>query len=201
MAKMSGASGWHRVHADGRGATWRGTMKSSNFQQKSARAFKPKPLTVEQETAIDALLQGKSDREAAEIAGCTRWSVQSWRNHHPLFMATLHQRRETLFSGAVDRMRSLLGKALDNVAGAIEAGDVKASFELLKATAVWGHAPPPGELDPAKILDDIVMRLLAKEKLPGSMDDLLIKLHNSSPEKDRREQEIRDELLAEYGEA
>ena len=177
-------------------------MNARNFQQKSAaRTFKPKPLTVEQETAIDALLQGKSDREAAEIAGCTRWSVQGWRTSHPLFMATLHQRRETLFSGAVDRLRSLLGKALDNIAGAIEGGEVKASFELLKAVGLYGFMPPQGEMDPAKILDDIVMRLLAKEKLPGSMDDLLSKLHHSSPEKDRREQEIREALYAEYGEA
>jgi hypothetical protein len=176
-------------------------MKASNSQQKSAsRVFKPRPLTVEQETAIDALLTGKSDREAAEIAGCSRWAVQGWRTSNPLFMATLHQRRETLFSSAVDRLRSLLSKALDNISGAIESGDVPSSFALLKATGVHGFCPPTGEMDPQKLFDDIVLRLLAKEKIPGKLDDMLIKL-NQNPVERQREEEIRNELRAEFGDA
>ena len=173
-------------------------MKASNSQQKSAvRAFKPKPLTVEMETAIDALLTGKSDREAAEIAGCSRWAVQGWRTSHPLFMATLAQRREELFSSAITRLRSLLTKALENVAGAVEAGDVKASFELLKATGVYGCCPPTGELDPAVILDDLVSKALAQEKIPDKFDHLIDPLCN--PDKERRKAEIRDELMHEFG--
>jgi hypothetical protein len=175
-------------------------MKASNSQQKSApRAFKPKPLTVEQESAIDALLTGKSDREAAEIAGCSRWAVQGWRTSHPLFMATLHQRREELFSGAVDRLRSLLGKALDNIEAAIQSNSsTKWSFELLRAVGLYGFVPPTGELNVQKLFDDQVMRLLAQEKIPGQLDSLLIKL-GDNPEKRQREAEIRDELTAEYG--
>jgi hypothetical protein len=176
-------------------------MKSSNFQQKNGtRVFKPKPLTTEQENTIDALLTGKSDREVAEIVGVSRWSVQQWRTSNPLFIATLHQRRETLFSGAVDRLRSLLSKALDNISGAIESGDVPSSFALLKATGVHGFCPPTGEMDPQKLFDDIVLRLLAKEKIPGKLDDLLIKL-NQNPVERQREEEIRNELRAEFGDA
>jgi hypothetical protein len=175
-------------------------MKASNSQQKSApRPFKPKPLTVEQETAIDALLTGKSDREAAGIAGCSRWSVQGWRTSHPLFMATLHQRREELFSGAVDRLRSLLGKALDNIEAAIQSNsNTKWSFELLRAVGLYGFVPPTGELDVQKIFDDQVMRLLAQERIPGNLDDLLIKL-GDSPAKRQRQEEIEAELRAEFG--
>jgi hypothetical protein len=176
-------------------------MKASNAQQKSApRPFKPKPLTVEQETAIDALLTGKSDREAAEIAGCSRWAVQGWRTSHPLFMATLHQRREEKFSGAVDRLRSLLDKALDNIEAAIQGNtSTKWSFELLRAVGLYGFMPPTGELDVQKIFDDQVLRLLAQEKIPGRLDDVLIKL-DSNPVKLQREAEIRDELTAAFGE-
>jgi hypothetical protein len=37
-------------------------------------------------------LTGKSEREAAEIAGVTRWTVQMWRTSHPIFISTLEQR-------------------------------------------------------------------------------------------------------------
>jgi hypothetical protein len=176
-------------------------MKASNFKQKPAgRAFTPKPLSTTQENAIDALLTGKSDREVAELVGVTRWTVQQWRTQNPLFMASLSQRRETLFSGAVDRLRSLLSKALDNIAGSIDDGDVTASFALLKATGVHGFCPPTGEMDVQKIFDDQVMRLLAKEKIPGKLDDLLIKL-NENPAQQQRRAEIEAELMDEFGEA
>ena len=171
-------------------------MKASNSQQKTA--FKPKPLTIEQENAIDLLLIGKSDREVAETIGVHRMTVQQWRTAHPLFMATLAQRRETLFSGAVDRLRSLLSKAIDNIAKAIEDGDETSSFALLKATGLHGFCPPTGEMDVQKLFDDIVMRQLAQEKIPDKFDHLLDPLRN--PEKDRRRAEIETELMAEFGE-
>jgi DNA-binding NarL/FixJ family response regulator len=85
------ASGWSLVQSTPTKAVWRKTMKASNSQQKTA--FKPKPLTIEQENAIDLLLTGKSDREVAETIGVHRMTVQQWRTAHPLFMATLAQRR------------------------------------------------------------------------------------------------------------
>ena len=174
-------------------------MKASNSQQKSAttRAFKPKALTHEQQSAIDLLLTGKSDREVSELVGVSRWTVQGWRTGHPLFQATLAQRREELFSGAVDRLRSLLGKAMDNIAKAIEDGDVSSSFNLLKATGVYGFCPPTGEMDVQKLFDDLVMRQLAQARLPDKVDFLIDPLHNH--EKDRRRAEIEAELMAEYG--
>jgi hypothetical protein len=175
-------------------------MKASKTQQNHtpSRPFHPKPLSVEQENAIDLLLTGKPDREVAEQTGVTRWTVQGWRTSHPLFMATLAQRRETLFSGAVDRMRSLLSKALDNITGAIESGDVSASFALVKATGLHGFCPPTGEMDVQKIVDDEVMRQLAQMKIPDKYDILLDPLKN--PLREQRKAEIEAELMREYGE-
>jgi tRNA A37 N6-isopentenylltransferase MiaA len=170
----------------------------SNLQQKTAsQAFRPKPLSIEQENAIDLLLSGKSDREVATLVGVHRMTVQKWRTQHPLFMATLAREREQLFSGANDRLRSMLGQALENIEGAIAAGEVRWSFELVKAVGLHGFLPPTGEMDVDKIADDIVMRELAKLRLP-SMSEMLIDLDN--PDKKQREQEIRDELMAEFGE-
>jgi hypothetical protein len=171
-------------------------MKASNSQQNSAgRLFKPKPLTHEMESSIDLLLTGKSDREVAELVGVSRWTVQGWRTSHPLFAATLAQRREEIFGVAVNRLRSLLTKALDNIAGAIEEGDVRNSFELLKATGVHGFCPPTGETDVQKLFDDEVMRQLARAKIPPT---ILLPDPLRNPERERRKAEIEDELMAEY---
>jgi len=168
----------------------------SNSQQKPP-AFRPKPLSIEQENAIDLLLLGQSDREVAEAIGVTRWSVQQWRTSHPLFITTLAQRRESLFSGTVDRLRALLSQTVDNIRKAITEGDVAASFPLLKATGIHGFCLPVGELDPQKCFDDVVMRLLAQEKVPDQLDLLIDPLRN--PERDRRKEEIEAELRAEFG--
>jgi hypothetical protein len=56
-------------------------------------------LTVAQENAIDALVLGKSDREAAEVAGVARQTVTGWRLHHPYFQAELNRRRMGPCSG------------------------------------------------------------------------------------------------------
>jgi Homeodomain-like domain len=193
------ASGWYLHKATLNGAMWRCTMKGSNSQQKTARPpFQPKPLSLEQESAVDLLLAGHCDREVAETLGLHRMTVQKWRTGHVLFMATLAQKREELFGVAVNRLRSLLTKALDNIAGAIEDGDVRSSFELLKATGLHGFCPPTGETDVQKLFDDEVMRQLARAKIPDKVDFLIDPLRN--PEKERRKAEIEDELMAEYGE-
>jgi hypothetical protein len=64
-------------------------VKPGKFQQKLAS----KPLSVEQENAADVLWTGKTDREAAEAVGVSRWTVQQWRTQHPLCMATFEQKR------------------------------------------------------------------------------------------------------------
>jgi hypothetical protein len=176
----------------------RGTMKASNSQQKPT-PFKPRALTIAQENAVDLLLTGKSDREVAEAVGVSRGAVQGWRTSHPLLMATLAQRRETLFAGAVDRLRSMLSTALENIAGAIDEGDVTASFTLLKATGVHGFCPPTGEMDVQKLFSDLVLRQLAQEKIPGKLDDLLINL-DENPRRRQRQAEIEAELRREFGE-
>src|SRR5262245_38350860 len=106
-------------------------MKTSNIQQKPAR-FRPKPLTPEQEHAVDLLLTGLCDREVAESLGVSRWTVQQWRTGHPVFMATLQQRRAELWGTTGERLRALMSRAVENLQVAVERGDLKASIELLK---------------------------------------------------------------------
>jgi hypothetical protein len=135
--------------------------------------FQPDPLSVEQLNAIDLLTQGKSDQEVAEIIGRDRATVWRWKTRVPFFIATLHARREEVFAVALQRLRNLLGKAIDNIAGDIEAGDVKSSFELVKATGLHGFCPPTGETNVQVIAERMMLEIIAREHIPERSFDLI----------------------------
>jgi transposase-like protein len=47
---------------------------------------KTRQLSIEQQNAIDHLLQGKSDRATAEAVDVSRQTVWEWRKRDPLFI-------------------------------------------------------------------------------------------------------------------
>jgi len=51
---------------------------------------KTRQLSQEQMNAIEHLLQGRSDRAAAEAVGVSRQTVWGWRNNDVLFIAELN---------------------------------------------------------------------------------------------------------------
>src|SRR4051812_36922962 len=53
-------------------------------------------LNMEQDSAIDLLVQGASDGVVAEAVRVTRQTVCDWRNHTPIFMQELNRRRRDL---------------------------------------------------------------------------------------------------------
>jgi hypothetical protein len=91
-------------------------------------------LTLEQRNAIDVLVQGATDHETAEATGVNRVTVTKWRNHDPYFQAELNRRRTEVWGASVDRLRSLIPRALDalehELAGGANAW--RAGLELLK---------------------------------------------------------------------
>ena len=145
--------------------------RANNSQQKST--FQPKPLTPEQETAIELLLQGQTDQAVADAIGRDRTTLWKWRTRVPSFMATLEARRQEVFGTAANRLRSLLDKAIDNIAKDIEDGDVKSSFELVKATGLHGFNPPTGETNIRILTEQLCLEQLAREHIPERSFDLI----------------------------
>jgi Homeodomain-like domain len=121
---------------------------------KPQRTFRP--LTIAQERAIDLLLIGKSDAEVAQALHVGRTTVWQWRTEHPLFRATLAQRRAEVWRTAQERLRSLLMTAVENLGKAVEAGDLKASVELLKAVGLYGCVASIGEQHPGVLLQELI---------------------------------------------
>jgi Helix-turn-helix of insertion element transposase len=172
-------------------------MKASHktAQNVTEPPFQPKPLSIEQKNAIDMLVTGTTDAEVASAIGCQRETVWRWRNLTPAFMSELEKGRQQYMSVAVDKLRSTLPKAVENVVAAINSGDLKASLALLKVVGFDNGAHfQPGETDPATIGLTICLQQLAKEGVKeGGMDSLLIDL-DKNPGYEQRKREIIEEL-------
>jgi hypothetical protein len=162
-----------------------------------------KPLTIEQQNAIDGLILGHSDRDVATAVGVTRETVWHWRHEHPVFMATLERRRAEVWRAPQEQLRSLLGKAVANLAAAVEAGDLKASIEVLKAAGMYGHGAMNAihEQDPATLIAQEAARRVRSEGLSEDpTHDMLVGM-TINPAYQRRLAEVTAALYHEYGEA
>ena len=98
-------------------------------------------LTPSQLKAIEALLSGSSLVDAAASAGVDRSTLSRWLKTGLEFQAELNRGRADIQRTYRTRLEAMVSKAMDTVAKAIESGDVKASFEILK-----GHGLLPGKL-------------------------------------------------------
>ena len=138
-------------------------------------------LNDRQLAAVDALIAGATDQEAAEQSGAHRVTVTNWRNHNPVFRAALNARRRELWSTSLDRLRSMLPKALDRIEEELTGGDapqgLRAALKVLEisgmGTAGGTHygSRGIGPEDPEGI---VVAE--AKAKRPSSVDQLLADL-------------------------
>ena len=125
-----------------------------------------RPLSVEQLTAIDVLVMGKPDAEAAEAAGVTRSTVTDWRTHHLVFIATLNTRRSALWADAHERLRALVGQAMANLETAVQEGKIPVSIEVLKIVGLYGTVgAPSGPTDPEVIIRDTAETQATREGL------------------------------------
>ena len=116
---------------------------------------KQKGLSVEQLNAIDALVTGATDIEAAEKAGVSRQTIWEWKRN-PLFIATLNQRRQEIWEPQIERLRGLVSKAITVLEQTLESDDerlrLQAATQILKAVGLQGaNLIPQGETDPEVI--------------------------------------------------
>lgn len=128
-------------------------------------------LSIEQLNAIDLLVLGKCDREVAEAVGVARQTVTSWRLYNPYFQAELNRRRKEVWGAAVDKLRSLLLKALDTVEKSIDQGDAKTAIQVLRMAGLdMGRDGTLGTYlvgadDPEQILEEITEKKAREERL------------------------------------
>lgn len=134
-------------------------------------------LTVEQRNAVDRLVAGDTDQAAADAAGVNRVTVSKWRLYDPAFQAALNARRQEVWGASADKLRSLVPKALDALAAAMEGGNVLAAVTIIKAAALDKLPPPAGPTDPdelfAALVEARVKEKRAKRERSQTLDDML----------------------------
>ena len=135
--------------------------------------FRPPEVTDRQSIAIDALVSGTTQQEAAEKAGVQRTTVTAWCNHNFPFIAERNQRRQDRLEAAGEQLRETLCAALVHLGEKVREGDTGAAMAIVKAVGV-GHllnAVKPGPTDPAVVKTNLAKRCEAEvlvELLTGS---------------------------------
>ena len=112
-------------------------------------------LTVEQQNAIDLLVQGKSDQETASAVGVNRVTVTKWRLYDVWFQAELNRRRQDLWGTAAERLRAMLPKALAVLESELDDRDrgLHVAVQVVKLAGLEKLGGPRGESDPDAIID------------------------------------------------
>ncbi len=135
--------------------------------------IRPLEVSDQQSIAIDALVSGATQREAAEKAGVQRTTVTAWCNHNIAFKAERNQRREDRVEAAGERLQETLCAALEHLGERVREGDTGAALAIVKAVGV-GHllnAVKPGPIDPAAVKTELAQRFESEvmvELLTGS---------------------------------
>jgi transposase len=134
-----------------------GVSKKGGAMIEATKPDKIRQLSIEQQNAIDHLLQGKSDRATAEAVGVSRQTVWEWRKKDVLFITELNRQRSEMWSEARDRMKSLANRALDVLEMQLDNSDSKASLAaaryVLQGTQLLGDTSlPPGPTTPEALL-------------------------------------------------
>ena len=126
--------------------------------------IRPPEVSDRQSIAIDALVSGATQREAAEKAGVQRTTVTAWCNHHIAFKAERNQRRQDRTEAAGEQLQETLCAALVHLGEKVREGDTGAAMAIVKAVGV-GHlldAVKPGPTDPAVVKTNLAKRCEAE---------------------------------------
>ena len=112
------------------------TTKPDKTRQKSG-------LTQKQYNAIDALLAGATDQEAANKSGVSRQTVNGWKNDDPEFIEVLNLRREALWNMNLDQLRALVSPAVQVLTDHLNGNwgwppQKEAAIHVLKAVGIYG---------------------------------------------------------------
>jgi hypothetical protein len=149
-------------------------MKETNGTVVYQRQHK-RGLTMPQLNAIDLLASGKTDKQTAELLTLSRTCITKWRLYDPVFQAALNQRRAEVWGSGIDRLRSLIPKALDALAEEMKNRDspnrLKAASEVLRLARLPDDAMKMGPTDPEEIIRRIVEQ--RRKEARGALEDLL----------------------------
>ena len=123
--------------------------------------IRQKVLSASQEIALAALMAGATDAEAGDAAGVTRQTISTWKNHNALFIAERNRRQQEIWAASLDRLRSLIPKALDVLDSALsaETPNTRVAMKVIELAGLSDTTlTPVGPTTPDEVLDEEVQR-------------------------------------------
>ena len=123
--------------------------------------IRPREVSDRQSIAIDVLVSGATQREAAEKAGVQRSTVTAWCNKNVVFIAEWNRRRRQRLTAAGERLHETTGAALDAVAESINNGDTATALAFIRIVGVEHllSAARPGPTTPMGVHQDLAADL------------------------------------------
>jgi hypothetical protein len=132
-------------------------------------------LSEQQQAAVELLAAGKTDKEAARALNLPGDFVVKWRMHDPVFQAALNACRAEAWRAGIDRLRSMVPKALDALAEELNRADnperCKIALDILRLAKLT-DIPPQGPEEPETIVRQAVNweRQQARDPLDDRME-------------------------------
>ena len=130
---------------------------------KRREAEEPKSLTATQEKALLLLASGETVTATAEAVGVSRQTVSEWTNRDAEFIAALNSVRQEILDAGADRLRNMVGAALDAVEAGMNSEELSAKdraslgMALLKQVGLSERAGSTGNTDAASIRNSQVL--------------------------------------------
>ena len=112
-------------------------------------------LTPQQLQALDLLLSGLTVTAVATAVGVSRETVHRWLRDDCGFIAAMNRGKRELHEAAQSRLQSVWWRAADNLARAVDAGNLQASLVVLRGLGeLSGSLPLLGTDDPQRLWDE-----------------------------------------------
>jgi hypothetical protein len=145
-------------------------------------------LGSEQLAALEALLATGKQKHAAEAAGVHRNTIRTWLNTDPFFKAAYNAWFQETREAVRGSLNAAVERAAKNVQQAVDEGDRKLSYRLLKDL---GHLSkqPDVAIDPRIIqtqMENELCRQSGQEELPNPRSLVALLLRARRAEKRRR---------------
>lgn len=166
-------------------------------------AAKPvKTLTSKQVLAINAILTGATDSEAASAAGVHRMTISEWKSNNPLFISELNRLQNEAREKAIEpyqkRLDELIDISLSTLSNSIKRGDSVSARWLLDKVNIFPSTisdkfadvvelPKPKPTDIDEIIDGIAEKAIMEVWKEDGKSDFDIKLDTDAFLKLKRE--------------
>lgn len=80
--------------------------------KKVTKGYTNQKLSASQEKVLNELISGKTDGEAARVAGVSRKTVNTWKHFDPVFQAELNKRNLEVWENLLNELNLTVGDSL-----------------------------------------------------------------------------------------